>query len=363
MIDLEKDASRVVRLTKRPLGRILVDGEFISPDDLERAIEEQKHTNERLGEVLVRMGVLDPIDLKAVLSVQGHLASLGDAIKVAAGVRQLLGNLLVQARRITHKQLDLALEEQKRTDKRLGEALVHLGFLMPRELDTVLAFQQCQGIKKPTPTPFRLGEILVAANYITREQLEDALEKQKPSHKKLGEVLVEAGYVQPSHIEHGLKLQRMLLTAALVAALSLSSISDVYAPGPAFTPSSSRVTVTATVLSHATLKIIHQTPALVVTNADIMRGYVEVRAASRIVVKSNSMAGYLLVFKGLGMPFKEVYVQGLENEVQISSENGLITRPYTQGKIMMELSYRFILSEDARPGTYAWPLLISAQPL
>jgi len=363
MIDLREDTNTRCRLTKRPIGRIFVDGEFISPDDLERAIEEQKHTDEMLGEVLVRMGVLDPIDLKAALSVQGHLTSLKDAIKVAAGVRQLLGNLLIQARRITHEQLELALEEQKRTDEKLGEVLVRLGFLTPRELDAVLAFQQNQGIKKPTPTPFRLGEILVAANYITREQLEDALERQKLSQKKLGEVLVEAGYVQPHHVEHGLKLQRLLLTSALVAVLSLSSVPDVYASGPAFTPSSSRVTVSATVLSRATLKIIHQTPELVVTNADIMRGYVEVRAASRIEVKSNSLAGYLLVFDGLCMPFKEVYVQGLTNEVQISSESGWIPQPYTRGAVAMELSYRFILSEDAQPGTYAWPLSISARPL
>jgi hypothetical protein len=352
------------KLTKRPLGKILVDGDFISRENLKSALEEQNNTSELLGEVLVRMGLIDPTDLKVVLSVQGNLASAEDAVKAAAGIRQLMGNLLRQARRISCEQLDFALTEQQKTGEQLGKVLLRLGLLTEKELDTVLAFQHNQGADRPVPVPFRLGEILIASNYITREQLEDALDRQKLSQKKLGEVLVEAGYVELRHVDHGLRLQKMLMTAALVAALSLSAVPDVH-PSSAGSASSSsaKITVTATVLARASLKILHQTPELVVTNADISRGYVEVSAASKIEISNNSPAGYLLAFEGLAAPFNEVYVQGLGSEVQISSGTGLVRQQYTKGTVTAALSYRFVLAENAEPGTYAWPLAISAQPL
>lgn len=215
------------RITKRLLGQVLVDGEFVSHHDLEAAIEQQKQTNEQLGEILVRMGVLNPIELKAVLSVQRDLASPKDAVKTASGVRLLLGELLLKAKRITLQQLDLALKEQQQTGEKLGEVLVRRGLLTKNELNAVLAFQQYQSGEAPASERFRLGEILVATNQITREQLEDVLARQKLSRKKIGELLVEAGYVQPHQVEYGLKLQQKLLTAALLAVLSMSSLFDV----------------------------------------------------------------------------------------------------------------------------------------
>jgi hypothetical protein len=365
MLRLKEQQGNICRQTKRPLGKILIDGAFISQNDLECALEEQRHTNELLGEVLVRMGVLDQTDLKAALSVQTELASLENAVRTASGVRQMLGDLLLRARHITQQQLDQALEEQKRTGEKLGEILVHRGLIISNELDAVLAFQQSQSSDKPYNASFRLGEILIAANYISREQLQYALEKQKHTQKRLGEVLVEAGYVQPHQIDQGLKLQHKLVTAALVAVLSLSSMPDVYASSQAVNTSGEvKVTVTATVLARATLKILYQAPELVVTNADIIRGYVEVKGASHIAVKNNNRAGYLLAFEGLSRPFKEVYVNGgMGAEVQISSGGGWIHQPYTQGPVPMELSYRFVLAENAQPGTYAWPLSLSASPL
>jgi hypothetical protein len=49
--------------------------------------------------------------LQGVLAVQKTLSSSEDAAKVAAGVRQLLGDLLVRAKKITPQQLDWALRE------------------------------------------------------------------------------------------------------------------------------------------------------------------------------------------------------------------------------------------------------------
>ena len=43
---------------KRHIGRILLDGRFLSQQDLDHALIEQTRTKELLGQVLVRMGVL-----------------------------------------------------------------------------------------------------------------------------------------------------------------------------------------------------------------------------------------------------------------------------------------------------------------
>lgn len=209
---------------RRPIGQILRDGGFISQAQLERALEEQKETNELLGEVLVRMGVLEAGEVRAALSVQEHLGSLEEAVRLAAGVRQMLGSLLVDSGRLSARQLELALAEQKRGGQKLGEVCLRLGFLSGEELEGLLAFQQHQELEGRGGSPLRLGELLVSAGHISRAQLQDALQKQALSRKKLGEVLVEEGYARPSQIKQGMRIQRFLARAVLAAIVSLAPL-------------------------------------------------------------------------------------------------------------------------------------------
>ncbi|MBK5274819.1 MAG: hypothetical protein JJE30_07190 [Desulfuromonadales bacterium] len=206
------------------LGQILMDGGFLSSSNLVRALAEQKQTNELLGQILVRMGVVGPVEIKAALSVQDHLGNLEDAIRSAAGTRQMLGALLIMAGRITNEQLEHAIAVQKITGEKLGEVFTRLGILKVEQLDNLLAFQKNQTNGSTTSNPFRLGEILVTAGYITRGQLDDALLKQYSSAKKLGEVLVEDGYAAPHHVSHGIRLQQSLITAALAAILACGGL-------------------------------------------------------------------------------------------------------------------------------------------
>lgn len=203
---------------KRSIGQILLDGGFVSPHKLNAALEEQKRTNELLGHVLVKMGVIDPTDFIAALSVQEHLDRVEDAVKLAAGVRRMLGDLLVQAGRITGEELDCAIAEQKRSGEKLGEILVRQKLLTERELHHILDFQRNQG--RATSGPLKLGEILVSSGAISRSQLDDALRKQAGSRKQLGEVLIEEGYAKPKHITHGIHVQKKFLTSVLVALLA-----------------------------------------------------------------------------------------------------------------------------------------------
>ena len=207
-------------LQPRRLGEVLVDGDFISPSDLDRALDEQKRTNERLGEVLKRLGVLSDMELKAVLASQADLTDADDVV----GVRQRLGDLLLKSKRITRRQLDRALDEQKRTNERLGEVLVRFNLISPYELEAVLALQVDMA-NGAMAARFMLGEILVATGSISRKQLSHALADQRLSKRQIGEILVDAGMVKPSLISEALKIQSKLVAASLVALLASGTLS------------------------------------------------------------------------------------------------------------------------------------------
>src|SRR5688572_21196690 len=92
------------------LGKILLDGEFVSADTLEQALKSQ--TKRPLGQVLISMGALKPVELKVALALQSQLVLARNPAKVATGLQQKLGELLIQAKCITREQLDLALLKQ-----------------------------------------------------------------------------------------------------------------------------------------------------------------------------------------------------------------------------------------------------------
>ena len=53
----------------------------------------------------------------------------------------------------------------------------------------------------------RLGDILVEYDYITQEQLEDALSQQKEKGKLLGEMLIELNYISEEDMMRALQTQ------------------------------------------------------------------------------------------------------------------------------------------------------------
>jgi mannitol/fructose-specific phosphotransferase system IIA component (Ntr-type) len=345
----------------RSIGQILVDGGFLSFSDIELALEEQKNTNELLGRVLTRMGVLEPADLQAALSVQEHLVRLEDAVKTAAGVRKALGALLLQAGSISEEQLEQALAEQRKSGEKLGEVFVRLGFLTERQLDALLEFQQGQESGSPADGPLRLGDILVSSGHISRDQLDHALRKQRTTRKKLGEVLIEEGYARPQQVSHGIQLQQKLLTAVLVAILSLASLPD--AEAETARAASAQLKVSATVLPYTTMNVQNRAQMLTVTDADVSRGYVDIVGGSSIEVKSNSRGGYYLSFECFDPAFRQVRIDGLGKSATIGAGSGIVPMAMDGRVVRIDLSYRFILSENVRPGAYPWPLTVSVMPM
>ena len=128
----------------------------------------------------------------------------------------------------------------------------------------------------------------------------------------------------------------------------------------------STLKVSATVLKHASMKVVSQPGSVAVTEADIARGYVDVPGTSQITVKSNTTNGYMLNFSSQGDFFKQAMVRGLGSDVQLGADGGAVAqRTAARGmtQTALDLGYRFMLSASAQQGVYAWPMRVLVTPL
>ena len=129
-----------------------------------------------------------------------------------------LGTLLVDEGLLTSTQLELALEEQRRSGRLLGQILVGRGFVTGLSLARVLSEQHGVEVRpatvpasrpetlvellKPAPPDPRgeeswlpLGKLLVTKRFLTEAELEHALAEQLQTGARLGEILVARGYL------------------------------------------------------------------------------------------------------------------------------------------------------------------------
>jgi hypothetical protein len=157
--------------------------------------------------------------------------------------------------------------------------------------------------------------------------------------------------------------KKIVSRAAQLAAGAALALGLLGVPLTAAAADEAKLTVTATVLKRASLKVLAQPTAVVVTAADIARGYVDVAAPAHVAVQSNT-PGYLLDFASVGDFMRQIVVRGLGADVQLSPAGGLVTQTAPGNvKTTLALGFRFVLSETAQPGAYPWPMRLAAQPL
>lgn len=172
-------------------------------------------------------------------------------------------------------------------------------------------------------------------------------------------IRIETSYNRSKQAWHGLRLQRIIFVTLLATALFSTTMSAGNVANAGST--NIRFIVSARVLARTNLTIIRQIKKIIITSEDIRKGYIDIKDALHIAIKSNHLAGYMLAFQGLAWPFREINVRGLAKEIQIGPGNTFIYQPYNRGAISVELDCRFLLAEDAQPGIYNWPLFISSQ--
>lgn len=126
------------------------------------------------------------------------------------------------------------------------------------------------------------------------------------------------------------------------------------------------LTLSATVRKHASLQVLAQPASVTLTAADIARGYLDVPQPAQLAVTSNTAQGFMLIFTNQGAFVRQVRVTGLGRDVQIGAGGGVATHAATgrgRNTVNLELGYRFELAAVAQQGVYAWPMLVSVQPL
>ena len=143
-----------------------------------------------------------------------------------------LGTLLADEGLLTETELELALDEQRRTGRLLGQIVVDRGYLSAFSLARVLSAQHGVALQPPdepepepqlveVPGTWRpLGRLLVEKGLITQTQLAEALLTQADTDGRLGEILVEGGAITGSQLAHALGEQHGVeLTGELETAL------------------------------------------------------------------------------------------------------------------------------------------------
>lgn len=216
--------------------------------------------------------------------------------------------------------------------------------------------------EKTALNPIRLGQVLVRAGRIKNEDLEQALREQDASKKRIGEILIEKGFIKPEELTHGLNVQSLLTTSGMSTGLSFGSVLEGRANQMREEKKIGvKAKTRAPVRSH--LVVLYQVPSIVLSRADIKAGYIILENASRIAIKSNNKKGFMVVFKGLEWPFKEAQVFGFTYDVHITHEGASVQQPSKKNIQNVELSYRFILFDNAKAGKHSWPLSIALQPL
>lgn len=210
----------------------------------------------------------------------------------------------------------------------------------------------------------RIGDILVAMGDITRNQLDDALVRQENSGRQLGAELVAAGCLTPARLANGLQLQR-IRAPAMALALAFGTLA-VNLPAAAADSDNATVAVSANVVRHASVRMLSAAQTVSIAAADIARGYVDIPLPSRLEIRSNSPNGYLLAIESAADYARGTEVRGLGDTVSFGPFGGVVNvKAGGAGMrlIPVELHFRVLLSDAARPGIYPWPLQLSVMPL
>ena len=218
-----------------PLGRKLIAGGFLTESELQDALDYQERLphvmHKPLGEILVQMGYISEVLLEELLEKE-EPAPVADT----PAQPPRIGDLLIQAGIIQEWQLAHALRLQftpAHASQRLGEILVNMGYTTREKIERVLQGHYAKPPAQPaesTPpapaleavpsaspppeqaaaAPRPLGQLLIEREYISKAQLESALQMQQElghEYTPLGDILVMKGFLTESQLQEVLSEQ------------------------------------------------------------------------------------------------------------------------------------------------------------
>lgn len=156
----------------------LLSSKEITQEQLNRALEYKKNNGGLIGEILVS---LDIITYDTLLNyISNELTSENHSSYIASSK---FGDVLLDRKLISVKQLKEVLDFQQYNGGRIGNILVAKKLLSQEQVDEI-AYEVSEQSKLP------LGELLILNREITREQLDKAISFQKRSGGKLGDIML-----------------------------------------------------------------------------------------------------------------------------------------------------------------------------
>ena len=136
---------------------------------------------------------------------------------------RLIGMVFVERGLLSESQIRVALEIQRETGQQLGQILVERFGVSRQELASVVAEQWAEigrsgsDFDPATSESWRrLGDIFVERGFVTPEQLEQALERQRETGERVGEALVAQGSISKFELAGALAEQAAAIEQAAV---------------------------------------------------------------------------------------------------------------------------------------------------
>ena len=186
---------------------------LITEAQLSKALEQQGRTGGLLGHILLEQGTLNETQLAELLAEQAELPFVAKLESTQVGDKLTSSLLRVDA--LQYRAVPVGEEDGvlvvALADPRKGAEVAEI---IPRPVKFVVAPES--QVQRLTERIYdadkgRLGETLLASNKLRREQLREALAEQNKLGrvKPLGEILVDLGYVTREDVQNALSKQRI----------------------------------------------------------------------------------------------------------------------------------------------------------
>jgi lipopolysaccharide/colanic/teichoic acid biosynthesis glycosyltransferase len=151
------------------------------------------------------------LDIKLILATIWYTFTLKWETK-AKRIDKLIGQVILESGVINESQLEEALKHQEKWGGKVGEILIEKGYITEQRLKDFLNLQvfvnsNAIWTPKKISDDYLLGEIMMATNVITSDQLEEALTYQKSKGGRLGQILTNMGYISESALKNCLDRQ------------------------------------------------------------------------------------------------------------------------------------------------------------
>jgi type II secretory ATPase GspE/PulE/Tfp pilus assembly ATPase PilB-like protein len=138
-----------------------------------------------------------------------------------------LGDILLEKGFITHEKIDKALDDQKvLRDRKIGDLIAESAKLPKDSIEKTL-----RSAHKENRRNVRVGELLIGAGLVTREQVEKAFDTQVSGKRiRVGELLVKQGFVTEDQLLNALAAKFQLrfvdLTVKVPSEEALAALSE-----------------------------------------------------------------------------------------------------------------------------------------